>query len=138
MTVSASTDFPWLTERTGYEPTSGARGIMASLADGTPAGIVVFDGWTPGACWMHVALAHPAACRGLLYAAFAYVFQECDRALALGAVRASNKRSLALASHLGFEVLARVPGGWAEGEDVVLMAMTRNECRWIQKKRRAA
>lgn len=138
MTVRACPVFEWFTERTGYVPSRNARGIEAVLPDGRRAGMVVCDGWTPGAVWMHVAVVVPGACRGLLRAAFSYVFEESGRGLALGQVRASNKRSLALARHLGFEVTGRIRDGWAEGEDVVLLALRREDCRWIQQQRRAA
>lgn len=137
MSVRASSDFGWLRERTGYAPSADARGLMATFEDGRPAGMVVCDGWTPGAVWMHVAVETPGACRGLLRAAFTYVFEEAGRELALGQVRAANRKSLSLAQHLGFEVVGRLKDGWAPGEDVVLLAMRRETCRWLQARREA-
>lgn len=133
MRVEAGTpeDCAYLTERTGYVPGSGFRSVVARRPDGSLAGFVGFDGWTPGAAWMHVATDAPGACRGLLRAAFSYVFEECGRSVALGSVRAGNARSLALAKRLGFSEVARLRDAWAPGEDVVLFEMRRESCRWI-------
>lgn len=123
-------EFRWLTERTGYEPGAGFRAIVQE-AGGRLLGLVGFDGWTPGAVWMHVATEAPGACRGLLRAAFRYAFEEAGRRVALGMVRASNKRSLRLAERLGFREVGRLREAWAPGEDMVLLEMRREECRWI-------
>lgn len=132
MPVRAATadEFSYLTERSGYLPGSGFRGIVQEVG-GRVVGLVGFDGWTPNAVWMHVAVDSAGACRELLRAAFLYAFVETGRGVALGSVRASNARSLRLASRLGFRECARIHGGWARGEDVVLLELRREECRLI-------
>lgn len=136
MTVRAATpeEFSHLTERTGYVPGSGFRGIVAD-AGGRVVGFVGFDGWTPGAVWMHVTVDAPGACRGLLRAAFSYAFEETGRTVALGSVRAGNAASLRLAQRLGFRECGRLRDAWAPGEDVVLLEMRRESCRWLEAKR---
>jgi RimJ/RimL family protein N-acetyltransferase len=132
MRVRASTpdEARWLTERTGYQPGGDFRGIVAE-SGGAIRGLVGFDRWTPNAVSMHVAVDSPAGCRGLLRAAFGYAFLETGRTLVRGEVRASNVRALALDKHLGFREVYRVEGGWAPGEDLILLEMRRDECRWI-------
>lgn len=134
MRVEAATpeDVPYLTERTGYHPGSGFRGVVARRGDGTLAGFVGFDGWTPAAVWLHVAVDAPGACRGLLRAAFSYAFVEAGRSLLLGSVRAGNARSLALAQRLGFSEVVRLRDAWGPGEDVVFFEMRREACRWLE------
>lgn len=132
MTVRAATleEAAFLTERTGYVPGGGFRGIACEV-HGRMVGFVGFDGWTPNAVWMHVAVDSPAACRELAQAAFSYAFVDTARGVVLGAIRESNVRSRRLALHLGFRLAGRIRDGWAVGEDVVLLEMRREECRWI-------
>lgn len=119
-----------MTQRTGYIPGGGFRAIVAANGPAIAA-MVGFDGWTESAAHMHVAVDRPGACRGLLRAAFRYLFEQCGRVLARGEVRASNHRSRTLALHLGFRPVGRVTDGWAVGEDLVQFEMRRHECRWI-------
>lgn len=128
--AATTEEFRWLTERTGYDPGAGFRAIVQEVG-GRLVGLVGFDGWTPGAVWMHVAAEAPGACRGLLRAAFRYAFDDTGRRMALGMVRATNARSLRLAARLGFREVGRLREAWAPGEDVVLLEMRREECRWI-------
>lgn len=132
MAVRAATpeECALLTQRTGYAPGGGFRGIVSEVG-GRVVGLVGFDGWTPNAVWMHVAVDSPGACRELLRAAFFYAFFETGRSVALGLVRGGNGRILRLAQHLGFRETGRIRDGWAAGEDVVLLEMRRHECRWI-------
>lgn len=132
MTVRAATseEFAYLTERTGYVPGSGFRAIVQEVG-GRVVGLVGFDGWTPGAVWMHVAVDVPGACRGLLRESFCYAFEQAGRSLALGMVRASNAPSRRLAERLGFSECGRLRDAWSVGEDVVLLEMRREDCRWI-------
>ena len=123
-------EFAYLTERTGYVPGSGFRAIVQEVR-GRVVGLVGFDGWTPGAVWMHVTTEAPGACRGLLREAFRYAFEQAGRSVALGMVRASNAPSLRLAARLGFRECGRLRDAWADGEDVVLLELRRADCRWI-------
>lgn len=120
----------WLAERTGYVPGGDFRTLVALREDGSTAGVVGFDRWTPGSVHMHIALESPAAGRLLLRPAFAEAFSG-GRTLAAGLVRGGNVRSLALAKHLGFREAYRMRDGWAPGEDMVLFEMRRAECRWL-------
>lgn len=128
--VLASTDASLLASRTGYRPSAGFRSLVAIREDGSTAGMVGFDGWTPNSVHMHVALGVAAAARPLLRPAFAEAFAD-GRSMALGSVRSSNARSLRLAIRLGFREVYRVKDGWAAGEDMVLFEMRREECRWL-------
>jgi RimJ/RimL family protein N-acetyltransferase len=127
--AAAPEEYGWLTARTGYQPGGDFRAIVAEA--GRVRGLVGFDRWTPASVHMHVALDSMAAGRPLLHSAFAYVFGQCERRLARGEVRASNLRVIALALHLGFRQAHTVKDGWEAGDDLVLLEMRREECRWI-------
>jgi RimJ/RimL family protein N-acetyltransferase len=128
----------WMFDRTGFVLPENSRAIEAVDDAGRIAGMVAYYGWTPNACWMHVAIDSPAACRGLLRTAFEYPFNETGRGVVLALIAASNPKSLGLASRLGFSEVARILGGWGDYTDLILLQMRRESCRWISQQRKAA
>lgn len=94
--------------------------------------MVAFDAWTPKSCQAHFALASPVAWRHLRKAAFWYAFEHAAKQVVLGIVPAHNRRSLVMARHLGFRETHRVPGGWDNGIDLVVLEMRRADCRWLE------
>lgn len=120
----------WLAARAAYTPGPDFRAIEAVGQDGRTRAMVGFDRWTPAAAHLHVAIEAPGACRGLLRAAFAYLFGEAGRLVALATIREGHARSLRLARHLGFIETHRTPDGWAAGEALVHLEMRRDACRW--------
>lgn len=138
MRVQASSNFEWLVQRTGCELTARAKAIEAVDTHGRIHGMVALDLWTVSAAHMHVALDSAAGSRALLRPAFEWLFVQGGRSLALGVIRASNLKSLRLAKHLGFRDLTRIRNGWAEGEDMCLLQMRKEECRWLQPPQKKA
>lgn len=127
-----------MTERSGYTPGAGFRAIHVEDDYGRVRGMVGFDGWTPSAVWLHVAVDKPGACRGLLWAAFDYAFRQCGKQLALANIPACNADALALAERLGFSEVARLQGAWDGTVDLVLLQMRREDCRWLSASTRRA
>ena len=68
--------------------------------------------------------------RGFFRAIFDYPFNNlgCKKVLAL--VRSRNDRALRLDLHLGFRVEAVITD-WYPGDDQVILAMTKDQCRWL-------
>jgi hypothetical protein len=132
--ASAREHHPWLLERIGLVPTPYFRAIEVVDAQGAIRAMAGFDGWSDGSVQMHVAVASPLALRTLVPAAFDFVFVQCGRLVALATVAASNARALKLDAHLGFREVYRVRDGHAPGDDLVLLEMRRDECRWIAGK----
>lgn len=93
--------------------------------------MVGFDGWTDNSCQAHMAVDYPAVWRSLLQPAFAYPFVENNRKLLVGTIAANNARSLALAKRMGFKETYRIRDAWADGVDLVLVEMRREECRFL-------
>jgi len=124
---------PWMTERTGLELTSGLRGIMAVDGKGKIHGAVGFDRWLGNAAHVHIALDNPLVVRSLAPAACAFLFgAPCWKEIAIGVIPAHNERSLRLATRvLGFKVVHRFKDGWAPQDDVVLLEMRKEDCKWL-------
>lgn len=100
--------------------------------------MVAYDCWTESTVQAHMAVTTPIAWRSLRGPAFDYPFQQCGKLKVLGVIPAHNRKSLRMAESLGFREAYRIEDGWAEGDDLVLVEMRRDECRWIQPQRRAA
>lgn len=127
----------WLAKRAGVTLGPGLRAIEAVHGDQIAA-MVGYDGWTPNACAMHVAIDEPIAVRSLIRPAFALPFVELKKAVVIATVLSTNKRSLEFVCHLGFRRVMQCQDWWAPRVDMIWLEMRREECRWIQSARRAA
>lgn len=133
-------EFGWIEQRTSCAVGPGFRAILAE-DNGRTLGMVGLDGWwgepgQGGSVQMHVAIERPIAVRKLAPAAFDYVFNQAGKMVAIGVVPAHNRRALEFDLHLGFREVHRVRDGWAPGDDMVLLEMRKDECRFIQRGRR--
>lgn len=112
--------------------TPGFKAIEAiEERDGRILGMVAYDGWTPNACSMHVAIEEPIAVRRLVRPAFRIPFVELKKQVVIGMVLSTNLKALKLDEHLGFTIRGRIPDAWAPGVDLILLSMRRDECRFL-------
>lgn len=130
--------YGWFTAQTGYAVPGDFRAIEAVDSRGAVRGMVGFDGWTPASVRMHMALGSPIYARHLLEPAFDYPFNQEGRAVVVGMISEANPRSLFLARRLGFSDCGRVRDGWAPGEDIVILELRRENCRFLAGQRKAA
>lgn len=133
MTIGEATgsDLEWLASRAQLVISPALRAIKAVDGAGRIVAMVGFDGWTPNACSLHVAVEHPAALRHVLRAAFEIAFCRLGKQVVTAVVLSTNKRSLRLVRHLGFVESGRIRNGWAPGVSLLLFEMQRADCRWI-------
>ena len=136
--VAQPSSYPWIVQRTGVAPTRDFRAIEAVRADGSIAGMVGYDGWTPNSVAMHIALASPMALRLLVEAGFVMAFDVSKKEIAFCVVRSDNRRSLRLVYHLGFRKTATLKDAWAPGIHFTVWEMHKQECRWLKPVRKAA
>lgn len=95
-------------------------------------GVVGYNGFCGQVCTMHVAGEGNWLSRDLLRMAFDYPFNQVGVKHVFATVAANNLRALNFDRHLGFEVLHRLRDGWADGVDMIVLRMTRSQCRWLQ------
>lgn len=91
---------------------------------------VVYNGWTGGSCHMHIAV-EGRLTREFLHAMFRYPLVHCGLAAVLAAPSGANHKCIRFARHCGFEEFHRVKGGSDNGEDLVLMELRRENCRFL-------
>lgn len=130
LVVSATREFGWLTERSGYTPAADARGIQATRA-GEVLGMVVFDAFTETIALVHVALASPRAAAALFRPAMEYAFLQAHRLALVTMLDSRNVAAMRLAMGFGFRETHRVVDGMSVGADLIHLEMRRHECRTL-------
>lgn len=123
----------WLIERIGYTPTPHMICMGNYNADTEKlAGVVGFDNWSGASVEMHVAGDCPGWCnRELLFKVFAYPFLQGGLNVAIIRVSSGNAGSLKFVKKVGFKEQCRIPNAWDGGYDMVILAMQKDECRWL-------
>lgn len=98
--------------------------------DGELVAGVVYEGYNGHNVWMHVAIAGHITQASFRYV-FHYPFVELGCRRVSGYVQASNAKVNRLCKHLGFKQEAILLGAAADGGDVIIYAMTKEECRHV-------
>lgn len=122
-------DLHWLIARSGAALSSKARGVTAYDARGV-RGVVCWDGWTENAAYVHMASDTPMVWRYLPEPACRHFYAHYG--LMIGVIPERHRASVELAAHLGFREASRIKDGWARGEDLLVMEMRREDCRWLE------
>jgi hypothetical protein len=121
--------YEWVAARAGLVRTTDTQAIGEIRGDRIIAG-VVYDGFLGGCCQMHQAIEGRMS-RDFVHAAFHYPFVQMGLNCVLGIVAESNTAALKMDRHLGFKTLCRIKHGGRGGEDVLLMEMRREDCRFL-------
>lgn len=134
MKVEAASPYEldFIVARTNCALTSGARAIKATDERGRIRGMVAYDVWSENAVYAHMAVDAPIVWRSLIPAVFAYPFVECDRGVMLALIPNHNRKSWELAQRFGFTVKHVVRDGWAKGDDLLLLELRREDCRFLK------
>ena len=93
----------------------------------------IFEGYNGSNVWVHLA-GLPGArwmTREYLFACFAYAFLVCDVQRLSGYVDASNAQARKLNEHFGYRIEATLSGAAADGGDVLIYVMRREDCRFL-------
>jgi len=124
---------PWVEARiegTCFDDDAKAIGVAR---DDKILACVVYDEFRKGQCQMSVASdgSKRWLTRQYLVRLFAYPFLQCEMNRVYSLVSIENTRSLKLCRGLGFvqEGLLRQAGD--KGQDMILLAMLRHECRFL-------
>ena len=110
---------------------SGMKGLGLER-DGELIAGVLYEGFNGVNCWMHVATT-PGKKWTMEYLryCFYYPFVEVGLQRVSGAVDASNELARRFDEHLGFRQEAVLHGAAADGGDVILYVMRREDCRYV-------
>lgn len=121
----------WINAKLGIPLSEDFRAIGV-VQDSCLCAVVAYNGYTGRTCFMHSAIDDPSVInRTFVKAIFDYPFNQCKLTHVLAMVESSNTRAMDIDRRLGFREVNRFEGAGLDGGDVVLLAMSRNECKWI-------
>lgn len=123
----------WVAERVGRSTPWVTEPALGLEKDGVLVAGIVLDSLSSGArgsmhCagegkyWLN---------REFLFACFDYAFNQLNLKVLINPVGANNEASLRFTKHIGFEEIARVPKAWDGEEALVLFALAKDNCRWL-------
>ena len=135
--VAPEAHHKWISDKAGFCPTEDFRAVEAVDEKGQIHGMVGFDNWTENSVVVCIALDKPVALRRLIHPVFDFIFNRANRGIILCMVRGENQRSYQVCRKLGFREAYRVKDGIKVGEDMIILEMRREECRWIEQRKAA-
>lgn len=99
-------------------------------------GVVAYNGFCGNICSMHMAGDGNWVSRDFIKMAFDYPFNQLGLKAILAPVAATNTKALKFDKHIGFHEIHRLPDGWDDGVDLVLLEMRREDCRYLNEVKR--
>mgnify|MGYP001819529277 CR=1 FL=1 len=125
----------WLLERIHYVPTAGFVAFgQYSESKRRLIGAVGFDNWSPASAEMHCAGDPGWLTKELLFKAFYYPFVLGGVKVVIARVGSSNAEALRFDTRIGFVEQCRIPDAWDGGEDLVILALHKDNCKWLNMK----
>lgn len=110
------------------------RVISRTNNEGELLGGVIFDYYTGPAIFMHQAgFAKNWINRDMLWVCFDYPFNQLKCNKIFGTIPSSNPQLLAYNKKIGFTLEVTLKGAYP-GADMLVLAMDRDQCRWLDLK----
>lgn len=123
----------WITRVLGIKFDTNTMCIGQEI-DGEIGAVVAYTNIQDKSCAMHTAAIVPNwISKDLLWACFDYPFNKLGVKVILAAVSSNNEEALKLDRHLGFVDKAYIEDAHEDG-DLVILAMRRENCRWLDLK----
>lgn len=101
-------------------------------AEGEIIGVVGFNGFCGNTACMHIAGEGNWVSREFIRQVFHYAFIQLDLAYLIGTVAANNERAMTFDKRMGFTELTKLPNGWSPGVDLIVLHMSKADCRWLE------
>ena len=109
---------------------------IGRIANGKLLGGVLFQNYTGSSIGVHVSgFADHWINRDMLWVCFHYPFVQLGCSKIFGQVPSTNSKALEFDLNLGFKEVARIEDVFPDG-DLIVLAMKREECRWLGLKPR--
>ena len=132
-------EWDWIYYRAFPIACADTQGLVAYDERGIIQAAAVFDSFTVDACSVHLAIDNPFVMRhGFLHEIGRHLFVECGRRRIFGLVPSDNEKALKLDKHIGLKEVARIPHGYKQDVDYIILCMEKSECRWIPAELREA
>jgi hypothetical protein len=113
--------------------------VVSRSRDGKLLGGVIFTGYTVASISIHVAGFAPRWINNnMLWISFNYPFEQLKVSKLIAQVPSRNRKALDFDLKLGFKQEAIVADLYPDGEDLLILSMRREDCRWLKLKPRGA
>lgn len=134
-TMTGADDWAWVNAQVPVLRVEDTCGLMAENADtGERLACCVMDNWANNSVQTHMIITHPIVLRHKFLEFCAdYIFNFEGRKRVYGFIPGNNAKALKLNAHLGFKEVFRIPDGFADGEDYVVMQLLKEDCKVIPK-----
>ena len=121
------TDWPWITQRIPLLLVEDTCGFVAYDAeDNSILACVIFDNFTHKTVQAHQIVERPIALKYDFFGmCMEFAFLRCNKNRIYGVVAASNKKAIRLNKRIGFKEVYRIPEGYADGTDYIVMELTK-------------
>tara|TARA_R110000803_G_scaffold47337_4_gene98777 strand:+ start:205 stop:648 length:444 start_codon:yes stop_codon:yes gene_type:complete len=128
-------EWDWVAKRAFPMQVDDSQGLVAyNNITGVISGVIIMDSWTDSGCQVHIAIDNPICIRaGLLREAATHIHIVCKRKYIFGTVPADNKKAYNFNLKIGFKEVARVPDGYSEGVDYIIVRMSKEDNPWLPK-----
>jgi hypothetical protein len=104
-----------------------------SEEDGSLMGGVIYESMISNCIFMHQAGFDRRWMLGdMLWVLFDYPFNQLHLGMVCGTIPSSKPELLDFNLRLGFKIECSIKGAYVDG-DLIVMAMRKNECRWLKK-----
>lgn len=123
----------FLCERTGLIATTHLR-CIGNVRENKILGVVGFENYNGASIMMHAAGSDNWVTKRMIWATFDYAFNVCKVNMVIGLVPSGCTEALRFNTHLGFKTVLNLDGAHPDGS-LVLMTMSREECRYLTKDR---
>lgn len=125
--------FAFLRERIGLAWSEDFQ-ALGRVVDKKLVGVIGFNNFNGASCFIHMAGDPGWMTFGMLETAARYVFLQRNLDMMFGLVPSGNQHALEIDLRLGFKHLITIPGAHPDGA-LHLLQMTKDECRWLKRKR---
>jgi len=124
---------PWVAARIAGTDFGYDAKAIGVARDGKIAACVVYDEFRAGQCQMSVASdgGKRWLSREYLVRIFAYPFLQCELRRVYSLISIENRKSLKLCCGVGFQQEGLLRQAGDKGEDMILLALLRHECRFV-------
>jgi hypothetical protein len=128
-------DGEWVMERVQGVFNDRTDHVIAVARDDTPVGGVVFTYFLGGAITMHMAgTGANWGTKDFLWMVYDYAFVQLGVRKVIGLVAADNHLALKIDLKMGFVVETVITEMTADGQDLLVLSMRRDQCRWLTLK----
>ena len=126
-------DGAWVMLRVGGVYNDKTDHVIAMHRGGKMVGGVVYTGFLQASITIHMAGSETNwACRDFLWMVFHYGFEVLGVKKIIGLVASDNPRSMSVTTRLGFIPVAVITEACANGADLNVLTMTREQCKWLK------